>query len=513
MKQFLILIILLTLVIQSSIGQSFNLSFSELENVHKRSSSIFHMLSFNEKIYSIRMTEDEKIELTIRNTKDLKTICKRIIIGGRQTTDQSLSDNFKLTDFVRLGKHIYIITQSYEKNSQNQVLIAQEIGDNGNFIGALKQIEAVKLNRTAESASINTFSSTDTTKLLIVSIAPFNDNQKQQVVFKTIDENLRNLSKIGIEMQQENAFNPEQVIMIKDGTILLLGNYDLKKRDINTDCSDKKTVAYLIRKDGTYKEFDISVPKLELNQMQILVSNDDKLLYVNGLYRDIANSPKDEINGLFALKIDINSNEIIAEKISPFNQELVAKSKDEKTNRIKNGEGISCWYQANQYLPNEDGTTWVLMEKKHSTSDKYGTVYYFDSILAILLNEKCEIVNYTFIPKRQVMGFLNMGVGSFYAMIKNNNLYLIMNDHIENLLAKSENEKDYKILANGKNSNLTIVHLAKDGTFNKQQIFNNDKKICHINKCFQLTDNSLGIEVVDIYKILETSGICQFEIE
>nr|WP_321454091.1 hypothetical protein [uncultured Carboxylicivirga sp.] len=517
MKKILCLTASILLYI-NSYAQTYNLTLTKLESEKKQASSILASCQKNQQIYSVRYIDEEVLELTIRNLSDLKIIAQRVIIEGRKSTDQNLSNNFIFNDLIRVGDKIYLITSSVEKNSNQHVLLATEIDEKGNFVSKLKQIEATDIERKSNVTGFSTVVSEDSTSFVVISSPPYHKKDMEVFNFKLFDSELKSISKMQVELpHSDEDFHGSEIILTEDHHIIISGYYELGRGEKEKDNEEERMEVYILDAKGNLKEFEISIPKLELTNISIELSKDEKTLYVNGLFRNLVNGDKKEIHGVVTVKIDVASKEIVSKKVSEFPKELIARIKDEKVTKIKSDEGISKAFRVKEYITNEDGTLWVLMEEKFSVTDKYGTVYFFNSTVALLLDKEGSISKWVVIPKKQKMGSLSYSVGSFLPLVVNNDLILLINDQQDNIAPESKNLKDVKIVGNAKKSNLFAIKINRDGSYSKQVIFDNKDTVLLIGRNIKVDDHNYIFEHREYNAFgipkLTKSGLCKINIE
>lgn len=486
---------MLIFVFQIFEAQEFTLSFTQLGKGNKKNSSIIKSVTKNDKVYSVKIVNDD-VQLSIHAINNLKLINQRLIIKGRKSSDQTLSNNFKFNNLVRLNKRIYLLVSSYEKSQKKNVLLSQEINEKGDFIGKLKEIESIKTERASNIGGFNAIVSTDTTKLVVISSPPYHKNQKEQFLFKTFDSNLKSLTKVGLELpQKDKNFHPSKCILTHKGNIVFSGYYKLEKREVKKDFEEEKMVVYLIDPSGKFKDFEVSIPKLELTNINIDVEKNDNTLWINGIYRNLAEGKKNELHGIASVKVDITTKEIISKKIAPFNKSILAKAREEKEEKIKTDDGISPQFRVKKYLLNDNGSMWTILERRYAITNKYGTTYFFKNLIVLLLNNEGDIKKSIYIPKKQQMGFASYSIGSFYPCHDGKQLFLILNDHEDNLSLKSKNEKHCKQITNGKKSNLIAIELKTDGSYTKRKLYDNNEKICLVDEYVKINNNNILFEV------------------
>jgi hypothetical protein len=492
------LLTVLGLFIASHFGysQDFNLSFSAFERLGKDASGIVASTKQDNVLFALKYADDEELEFVAYDLNSLKIIKRRVIMGGRKTTSQMLSDNFSPIDLISLNKRLYLLVESFEKSEQKSVLLAQEISQKGDFVGKLKAIDEIQVERKSNRGGFGIELSPDTTQLLVISSPPYHKKQKEKFLFKTFDADLNALKKLAIDLpHSDKAFHFHQALISRKGNIVFSGYYELDRKDTKRDHEEEKMVVYIIEPSGVYKDYEISIPKLELTNIHIGLHKTEELLYINGLYRNLADGKKDELAGIVSVTINLEDKSILSKKVSPFTREFVAKVKDEKLKNINSNEGIPAFYRAVEYLPNNDGTMWALLEERYSVTNKYGTIYHFNEIVALHLNKEGEIEHSIYIPKQQIIGYKSYSIGSFYTCHTGDDLFLILNDHEDNISPESKTLNGIKKQSNASNTCLYSIELKTDGSFVKSKLYNNSEKVCLVTNDVKLDDRNILFEV------------------
>ncbi len=492
----IILTLALIIVTNVTYGQDIKLQFYAAHEHRTKESNLSQSIVNKDKLVCINFNKDDELEISIRRKKDLKVLKRRMVIGGRKSTNQTLSDNFNFQDLIRLKDRIYLLVNSFEKSKKEKVLLAQEIDENSDFIGNLMVIDKIKIDHKSKHGGFNTIISKDSTKLLIVNNPPFLKNKQEQFIFKTLNSDLKSISNVKIELPyKDNDFIAGKKILTNDGNIVLSGYYIMNKRATQKHHENEKMVIYIIEPSGKYKDFEISVPKRELTSVNIDISKDNNTLFLSGLIRNLEINKKDEYQGIVTVKIDIKNKTIIARKNSPFSKNIIAKARDEKEKNVRSKDGIPSNFYVNQFLINKDGTSWTLLERGYYITNKYGTTYHFMGIVAILIDSEGEIAKEIYIPKNQVMCEKNEEQGSFCTFHNGKRLFLVLNDHEKNISLKSKTDKNCKILSNATRSNLFAFELMKDGSYKKIVLYNNEEKICLVKYKMKISDFDILLDV------------------
>lgn len=313
------------------------------------------------------------------------------------------------------------------------------------------------------------------------------NNSSSDVVFKV--NNQKTMFSIAVSFKYGSKENTKLFLFDSDLNQKIENDFSFDAKTVinkNIELHEDQEVIYLTQKNystelknkesgGEYFYEIKLVSSLGIKTKKINVENHylpslsffclkDKL-YGFGFYSDNADF---KYSGIVFFELDSHSLEIKNSKYSSFTQQFVLdKYGENKYNELKN------IVIKNVYLQ-EDGLV-VNSEEQYATTSSNSTLYNYDDIISLRLNNKGDLISARNINKRQSVGnpedspFI-----SYQSCLSNKKNYFFINakDKIKELSSQRLEFKGTNWLSN---SNLFVISINESGDFLYKQILSDEE--------------------------------------
>jgi len=214
------------------------------------------------------------------------------------------------------------------------------------------------------------------------------------------------------------------------------------------------------------------------------------------------------IKGVFYIKINDRSKEIEIEKIKIFDYEFITEGMTEKQQKktdknLAKGKNIEMPdFEFRDIIMKENGGALLTAEQFYisivtTTDPRTGATsstyyYYYNDIIVVDLNPDGTINWTAKIPKKQVSTNDGGFYSSFLMAVRNDNIYLLYNDHIANVNIPNGPQK-FVSTRSKKNIATVVVTIDGKGNWKKEMLFTAaETKINFLPKSsMQLSDNEI----------------------
>jgi hypothetical protein len=286
-------------------------------------------------------------------------------------------------------------------------------------------------------------------------------------------------------------FDIEKVKLTNNGDILLSGQEYFEKRKSKKDNlpNYKYHLLYITNQGKKIQDYDIQLSGKFITDCQFLLHEDEKVT-VTGFY-----SEKDasSIKGAFYIKIDLKTKEIITQKLKDFSFDFIVsglseKQKEKEEKKKEKGKEIELLdFYLDELILNDNGTISLIAEQFEITT--YQTYspgangspgtwtthyrYYYNDIIVVNFSDQGEINWSTKINKYQ-SSTDDGGYYSSYALTaKNDNLYIVFNDHPDNFDKKEG--AGLKTYIRGRETSQVVIKINADGNTAKEELFKSER--------------------------------------
>lgn len=377
--------------------------------------------------------------------------------------------------------------ESYIDATSKHTLVASMINDKGQLENYLTIIDEHEVKNRRQHGSYWITPSVDSTRLLVVFNPRVEDLDDHEAFnFKIFDRNMENTHNFEVELPYKDLnLTVIDYYLYKDNSIFILCRFNKERADREEGKSDYfYTVLIINPETGQLGEFKISLDGKQIMSMQLQVNNRRNMIFAAGLYGNLEDNRRmsNEINGFFFLSIDPKDMTVLNESFKPFESGFAAQVSGVNPRRVSQDENqeeqtISKEFAVVDVIDRSDSSFVVLTEYRNDLivySSTGGTKwhYYRKNILAINLDKYGNVVSLIDIPKYQHT--INDGglFNSFITKQSGDRLFVIYNDHPNNLCESVQTIRDVRKVIRPKNTVLVAAEIMPEG-YTKQVLWDN----------------------------------------
>lgn len=251
----------------------------------------------------------------------------------------------------------------------------------------------------------------------------------------------------------------------------------------------------------SYVDNGSTIKKNELKLTQNYISDvtyrvlDDGNIVCGGFYNT---DNKGGCNGFFFFNLDPATGSITKENYRKFStKELTAFMSGWKAEK---GAAINCMSLGNILINAKGGYVLVgelyylkVVEYYNTRTGQttYKYTYTYNSLMVANTNSDLNIVWLSIVPKKQITSNDYGRLSSYAMMIKGDNIYILFNDHPDNL-AKLKSDESLTNF-NYKKNYICLITMTPDGKFKKSAPFKSDYEglMLKAKDCKQISDSEL----------------------
>jgi len=423
-----------------------------------------HILGENEKAFFTTHFHKKKFHLSKYDKADKKLQYTKTI----ELPDKKWLDISKIEQISYVEGKFIILFSEYKKDEKTNSLYLYSIdSETGENKGEVIQIFNVQVDGRWSRGNFYVHTSIDKKRILLNHYAYYKEDKAWKDKFVLLD------SDLNVLLEKENTVEKGEIdystanwIIDKEGSVYYIKSFSE---------SEKYIVTYDALKDYEKWEERVDLSKYDseavISQLNFSI-NDNSDLIVTGYYIKKAKGlkvliSKGEIKGVFFLRIDHNSKEIVVNKISEFSDEVKNDFRTERQVRKEKPGKIENYFNSIQIIKKEDGGILQIGEMYRHVihKDRNGkivgeTEYYMD-LLVVNLSPEGEIIWTKRVPKFQyfsvtyglILSYGSFGVRffkwnfdipeffSYVAVLDENKLNILFNDNPKNSLAPTINTK------------------------------------------------------------------------
>ncbi len=395
----------------------------------------------------------------------------------------------------RLGQEMYVFSSIIDRNSRENVLMAQRIDPN--TLALSKKPERVAFTNIRNARNIGTFSyqlSRKRSKMLVVGYEPYKRGENEKFNLSVFDRDLNQVwdKQITIPYQDE-LFYIERFVVDDRGDVYVLGRryFDRPKNRRR----GKPNYSYIVLayrfKGLEFEQYEIKLKDRFVTDLSFTI-NDDGDLICAGLYSDRGTV---SVKGTYFMSIDAVSQEIKEEGFKEFDGDFLTQFMNDR--QAARGRELYD-YRLEEIILRADGGAILIAEQYfvdvYTVTNPDGTIttrnyFNYNDIIIININPNKTIEWATKVPKRQVtvddFGYFS----SFAHAITNENIYLVFNDNQRNMTKERRNPLSF----NGSRSVVMLVAIDTEGNVSKEILTSNreERIITRPKSCEQLGRNRM----------------------
>lgn len=371
---------------------------------------------------------------------------------------------------AKLGNNFYLFTTFWDNKEKVQYFLSNTISKDGEITGEPKVImEMPEQGRGAPV--IHSRISFDSTKILLYTDLKEKKDEPESYFFKALDQNLNPIWENTISLPYDSkSFDIERYVIDTKGNLHILGKVkkDKKERERGEPAYYYTLLSYFYA-TKEIKEFKPDIGDAFTSGIGIKPDKDGNII-ATGFYSE---KSAYSLRGAFYMKINTSTKTVITQKVKDFDNDFLSLFLSER--KISKG-GELYNYSIDHIETDKDGNTVIVAEQYYVetytstnssgyTSTRY--VYNYNHVLVVKFSPQGDVLWWAKIPKRQRSG--NATYFSYMYAMKNNNIYVMYNEHKKNL----ENMDPLKMvtLANPKDAVTVLVAIDAAGKISKVPMF------------------------------------------
>jgi len=360
----------------------------------------------------------------------------------------------------KFGPSTFFFSRYFDRKADSYTLFASQLDPNtGKFV---KNFEACKVTDDKFGAFRNpfsTFTSIDSTKMLILTTYPTKRNENVRYGLKVVNPDMSTVWAKDIEFgEADKDFRLTDVEIDRSGNIHMIATLRMSREEKKEKDSKSRyytNVYSYFHETGELKQYEIGFTEYIIRSIDLDVNDQDELIGM-GFYSDKKIQLIDNYKGFFFIKIDPRTKEVVASNVSPFSEELI----EELAGKRKAKKGKFPPYVVRKSIPLDNGGYAVVAEHyvytQNTTTSSSGQqqtteTWLFGNVVVMYMSPDGKMETASVIKKKQYctaknggasllqqLGFgLYPGVNElpYYgiSIIENdNNIYIMYNENPKN---------------------------------------------------------------------------------
>jgi hypothetical protein len=510
-KQFLLIFLLLVLFVQDGVTQilssKFNVTYGPVEE-EKRSSFDRTVCSYEDYFIIIRR---------IKKTVSLEKLNSKLVsVKALDITEFEEADGKErvFTDVIYFNDKIFLITTKNIKKKSTTVYYQEINLDDFELGSEIKILSETDLTGKKKPKTRFIFGGIGMSNLM----AELGDYSNNDLITSPDDKKLLTYNKsfddrdgpdvISVKIQNENfetdwendsislpynslLFDIKKVRINNKSDIILSGIEYNEKRKSKKDKAPnyKYHIIGIFNKGKEIKDYEIKLSNKFVSDLQFKFEGENTLV-VAGFYSETDAS---NIKGAFFMKINLDTKEVINETLKPFGFDFIVsglseREQEKQKKKEEKGKEIELMdFDLDDIILHDNGTYSLIAEQfdiqtyqtyQAGTNGSPGTwtthyKYYYNDIIVVNISKEGEINWMSKINKFQVSTDDGGYYSSYAYSVVNDNIYLVYNDHPDNL--EQTLESKFKSYRRGKETVQMIIEINPEGQVTKEVLFNTEK--------------------------------------
>ena len=446
--------------------------------------------------------------------KKFKTLVPIVTRYNNNLEEQTVNNlsvdekGIKFNNFLSIKDRLFFFTNFYDRESKATTFYCQQL-DIKTFdaIGENKDLGTFDSHNKNTQASARFSLSKDSTKILMVSLSPYEANENEKYYISVFDTKMIKLWDNTVELPYKDKYvDILSKIVTNEGKVgILLKHYENETTKENIRKDGKQAPSYVTKLllyskgESTPKEFIINTENKFIHTLKI-ADETDKDLTLFGLYQT---KPEGNVNGYFTVDINKNTNAVKVNNTTAFPQDLLeAIKKDKQGSDSERDPGLGYDFEFVKTLTRANGDKDYLLEYQKSyvvsgsnmnnTSSFSYMMYKYGDIIDINIKSNGKNL-ITRIPKFQMAAGFTFFL-SFEALTYKNKLLLFYNDDNKNL-EKDLSDKPEELKLGKENATLVVAKIDSEGDFTRDILIDRktSKYTTAINVSFAIDKNKIAL--------------------
>ena len=412
----------------------------------------------------------------------------------------------KFNNFLSVKDRLFFYTNFYDKDSKATSFYCQQL-DIKTFDALGENIDLGTFdshNKNTQASAEFSFSK-DSTKILMVSLSPYEANETEKYYMSVFDNKMVKIWDNTVELPYKDKYvDILSKIVTNEGKVgILLKHYESETTKENIRKDGKKAPSYVTKLllynkgESIPKEFIINTADKFIHTLKI-ADETEKDITLFGLYQT---KPEGNVNGYFTVDINKNTNIVKVNNTTAFPSDLLEAIKNDKQGSDNERDpGLGYDFEFVKTLTRANGDKDYLLEYQKSYLFSGGSMNYTYSYMVyeygdiIDINIKPNGKNIiTRIPKHQMGAGFSLFHG-FEAITYKNKLLLFYNDDNKNL-EKDLSDKPEKLKFGKENATLALAKIDSEGEFTREILIDRktSKYTTAINVSFAIDKNKIAL--------------------
>jgi hypothetical protein len=407
--------------------------------------------------YSDSMIISEEIQIDLRYGKK----------GRKERTFESL--------ILRPGfQYLLFTSYNHEKEDNNKLFretinpaLRQQVFD-------MEEISGIAYDSHFYTGNFFFDTSPDSSKFLIAGTQTKNMDNLEKINFRVYDSAFNIILNKNVRIPSYFSLSPlRQYEVDNKGNAYILYENKIEKKDkFPRNEQNEFAVLTVRRSDFKTKLVPVRFETFRINDIRIIHQNHE--MYCLGLYSEKSET---SVKGTFCMKLNIDSVQILKESISPFEYDFLLHFMNKR--RAKRGREL-LMFHLDTVLTDNTGALYLISEEKSEVSTYHTTktgISYpgyqkYDDIIITKYQQSGDFSWNTHILKSQVDP--TGQYASFYAFTKDSGIYILYNDHPNNLF-HSKKDKTYSF-SRSSESVLVLAKVNSTGKVEKKPLLITKKR-------------------------------------
>ncbi len=414
----------------------------------------------------------------------------------------------KFDNFLSVKDRLFFFTNFYDKDSKATSFYCQPL-DIKTFEASSPNIELGTFdshNKKTQASARYSFSK-DSTKILMVSLSPYEANENEKYYIAVFDNKMAKLWENTVELPYKDKYvEILGKIVTNEGKVgVLLKHYDSETTKEGVRKDGKRAPSYTTKLllyskgENTPREFIINTDGKFIHTLKIAEENDNNISLF-GLYQT---KPEGNVNGYFVVEINKKTNEVKVNNTTAFPSDLLETVKNDKQGSDSERDpGLGYDFEFVKTLTRANGDKDYLLEYRKSFVGTSGNmnggysysfmVYKYGDIIDINIKPNGKNI-ITRIPKLQVAVGYDLFIG-LQALTYKNKLLVFYNDDNKNL-EKDLSNKPEELKLGKENATLVMATIDDNGDFTRDVLINRKetKFTTAVNVSFAIDKNKIAL--------------------
>lgn len=472
MRKIILLVQASLLVSFCALSQEINLTWGPEKEFAKSNNELGFVGRVKDHFYTLRK-QDKTMYLAKTRIRDMSQVFDKPITWNDERKNAG-DEDLKYHSFRLFKDHFMFYFEGHSSKEDMQRLYAQKLNFEGVPIDEMKEIGRRPKGRRSKDGDFELKYSADSIHFVVVTHPSYEKYNDELFYFKILNNHLKELHNVEVVLPfKEKDVEVQSITMTKKQVLHVLAKITIGKKERKDDEASYyyEIVSIDPKAKQKVKEFEVKLANRYVDDVDLILDEKDNLKCF-GFYAEMKSNGKrkDGIDGVFFFSVA--NGQISNVSLKAFEASLILEIEGKK--RANRNKGLGSYFSLKNLFLKPDGGMIVLAEESYvqvvtTTSSNGGSStsyhYYYNSILAVNISPKGDIIWYSHVPKKQALVNENR-FGSFHSMYVNRIVYIIYNDDIKNAIMKNYDNQ----MRNYLKCAPVVVTINQDGKSDKKSI-------------------------------------------